>query len=390
VVGLLKSRAHQTILIPILLVVLVLPSFITRWTWTYADLPLGYLVATAALLLALWVTDRSGWQLAAATLLLAGAMLTKREGVLFAGCVLLAAGVASSASWRSSWPRLAAMGAVALALAAPWRIWVWVTTDGGVADAPSVGTRAALSGGDRVWPTLRLAVETLVDREFWLTAPVIGVAAVVLACLSRSWSIASYAATFVIAALAAATLAIGSERFPITQDDAQNPIVRMTGTTILTLLVLTPLLLQSVWRRPTDPGAARARPGPDMLVWRTRGAWAVVIAAALAPPASMLLGYSGQTLPGGWPRFPDASECVAEAVPGRPVRLVIDYADSYDEAHATRARATRAGVRGARVAQDGCGRLRVYVDGLSSARAAEIAMSARRTGLAPTLEGVPS
>ena len=42
----------------------------------------------------------------------------------------------------------------------------------------------------------------------------------------------------------------------------------------------------------------------EPLVRRRRGAWAIVLAAALVYPASALVGYSGQTLPGALPRFP--------------------------------------------------------------------------------------
>ena len=79
------------ILVPILLLGLVTPSLVERATHSYADLPLGYLVAIAALLMFMWLHDNEPWQLTVATVLLAGSMLTKREGPLFAVCVVAAA-----------------------------------------------------------------------------------------------------------------------------------------------------------------------------------------------------------------------------------------------------------------------------------------------------------
>lgn len=386
--GLLAPRVRQTILVPLLMLILLAPSLVARLTWTYADLPLGYLIAIAALLLILWVEERRSWQLAAATILLSGAMLTKREGILFAACVLLAAFATSWRERRAVWRRLAVGGLAAFALALPWRIWFMA--HGFPSDAPTAGYLGAFTYSERVWPSLKLVVTTLFGPEFWLLAPVLATVAIALASLANAWGTSIYAGVFAGGAIAAATWAIWSETaFPITQNDAVNPIVRMTGTSVLVLGALTPLLLERAWsgRGEHRVPSRVARPGPDAFVCRSLAAWAIVLVATLAYPASMLVGYSGQTLPGGLPRFPSTSDCVSASVPGEKVRLVVGYADSYPEAIVLRERAAAAGLRGTQVSQDGCGRLRVFVDDLPTIAAATALMeNARSAHLEPTFE----
>ena len=386
--GLLATRVRQTILVSALLLILLAPSFVTRMTWTYVDLPLGYLVAIAALLVILWIEERHAWQLAAATVLFAGAMLTKREGMLFAACVLVAAFAASWTVRRAVWLRLAVAGGICLTLALPWRIWF--TAQGLPGDGPSAGYLGALSDLGRGWPTVQLVVETLFDPEFWFLAPLVAAGAIVLAALARAWVIAIYAGAFTGSAILVGVWTIWSETsLPITQDDAENPVVRMTGTSVLVLCALIPLLLGRAWSVGNERGAGARMPppGPDAFLWRPLAAWAIVLVPALSLPASMAVGYSGQALPGGWPRFPNTSDCMASPVPGMPVRLVVGYADSYPEANALRERAAVAGLPATKVTLDGCGRLRVFVDDLPSiASAAPLMAKARSARLEPSLE----
>lgn len=394
VVGLLAHRVHHAILFPLLLLVLVAPSVVERVTVAYADLPLGYLVAVAALLVVLWIDEQKTWQLAGATLLLSGAMLTKREGMLFAACVLLAAFIASWTDRRVLWRRLAAAGVIAFALALPWRIWF--TAHGFTGDGPDSGYLEAFTHLDRFWPSSRLVVTTLFDYDLWLVFPVLAVAALVLASVAGAWRISVYVGVLMVGATAASIWAIWSNTSLLfdRQDGANaSVVVRLTGTTILALAVLTPLLLQHAWSRPKGDRSSVARiatPRLDAFISRSRAAWAVVLIGALSHPGSMLVGYSGSGLPGGLPHFPSAADCVSEPVPGEKVRVVVGYAESYPDAHVLQTRAAAVGLADAEVARDGCGRLRVFVDDLetASARAAAIA-NARSANLEPTLEVDP-
>jgi hypothetical protein len=362
VAGALAHRVRLTILVPALLAVMVAPAIVGRAMVTYADIPLGYLVAGAALLVILWVDEREPWQLAGATLLLSAAALTKREGMLFAASVLVAGLVASWGRQRGWWRPLALSGIAVAALTLPWR--AWFTAQGLPSDGPEAGYRGSLDHLDRVWPSYRLVLRTLFDQDLWPVVSLVGVAAVLLAALAGSTRAAVFGATFLGGAVAACTWAIWSNpSLQFTQQDSLNPIVRLTGTTILVLGAMTPLLLQNAWDRSRADHSARpvaGSPGPDGIVWRSLGAWAIVLVGVLSHPASMLVGYSGSGLPGGAPAFAGPGACVLAPAPGRAVR-VVGYASSYAEADELRRRAVASGLKDVRVGQDGCGRVRVFV-----------------------------
>ena len=108
-VGVLATRVTPLLLLPFVLLVYVMPDIRSRSVDMYGDLPLGFLIAMGAVLLALWLERRERWHLPVAALLFAGAALTKREGVILAACVVLAALVASADRIKADWPRLVAV-----------------------------------------------------------------------------------------------------------------------------------------------------------------------------------------------------------------------------------------------------------------------------------------
>lgn len=385
VIGLLAPRVHQAILFPTLLALLVAPSLVDWVTTIYADLPMGYLIAVAALLLILWIEEQESWQLAASSVLLAGAMLTKREGMLFAVCVLLAGFVASFADRRRLWPRLAAAGLVALAFVLPWR--AWFTAHGFPATGSDTAYDGVFSDLDRLWPALEISLRTLFHQGLWHFAPVLGVAAIVLALLSGAWRLSVYAGTFLLAGIAAVTwvLWVNHVLALIHEDWA---IRRLTGTTFLVLAALTPLLLQRAWRSAEPAPHALADPSArDTLFRPSRLAWLVVLVGLLSHPAAMLAGYAGSGLPGSWPSFPDTARCAPAPVADTNVRVVVAYADSYPNAAAIRERARSAGLLDVETRQDDCGRLRIFVDDVPSIVAAQALLAdARASGLSPTVE----
>lgn len=389
VAGLLARRVHQAILFPILLLVLVAPSLVERMTAAYGDIPVAYQIALAALLVALWLDGRHSWHLVAAVPLLGGAMLTKREGILFAVCVLLAAFVASWRDRRTRWRWLALAGLAALALTLPWRIWF--TVQGLPSDGPDAGYLGAFSHTERVGPSLKLVVATLVDGDLWPAVAGIAIAAIVLAALNGEWRMPVFASVYLAAVIAASTWAIWSNtNLEITQEDGGNPIVRVTSTPILALAALTPLLLERAWS--LGPHSSEARPVPDGRVrdgigWKSRWMWAIVLLALLSHPGAMLAGYSKSGLPGGMPGFPEDMRCVEKPISGEPVRAVLGYATTYPEAHAIRGRARAAGLENTMIARDGCGHLRVFLAGFATiADAAPVQRLARESGLEATFE----
>jgi hypothetical protein len=388
-VGLLAPRVRQEILLPVLRLLLVMPSFTERVTWALADLTLAYLVAVAALLLVLWLEDRQSWRLAVATVLMGGALLTKREGILVVAC-LVAASI--SASWqdrRRAWPRLAASALVAVALALPWRIWIIAQEL--PSDGPEAGYLWFLDHTDRAWPALELVARTFVDSDLWLVMPVVAVTALAVAVLAGARQLALFAVVFLATSLAASTWTIwANPSFSFTQDEGRSPVVRLDGTTVVVLGVLTPLMLERAWRG--RESLQRRAESPALGAWgrfRGRGLlpWAIVVAAALAYPGSMVVGYSGLRLPGGPPPFPSADDCVQSPAEGSRVRVVFGYESSYPSALALRARAVNAGFQAVDVAQDGCGRLRVYLDDLPSVAVGRAHVSdAEAAGLDATVE----
>lgn len=384
VIGLLVQRVHHAILFPVLLALLVAPSLVDWITTVYVDLPLGYLIALAALLLILWIEEKEPWHLAAVTVLLAGAMLTKREGMLFAVCVLFAGFVASFADRRHSWRRLLWAGLIAFALVLPWRIWV--TVHGFPAVGSDTGYDGVVSDLDRLWPALDITFRTLFHPDLWHFASVVGVVAIVLALLGGAWRIGVYSGTLVVTGLAAVTWVFWVNHwFALLHEEFA--IRRVTGTIVLMLAVLTPLLLERAWR-PTEPASRTLADSsaPDALFRPSRIAWVVVVVGVLSHPGSMLAGYSGSGLPGGWPSFPGTAGCVAEPVAGASVRVVVGYADSYPEAIAMQEQARSAGLPAAEAGQDGCGRLRVSVDDLTPTMAQGLLAAAQSGGLSPTVE----
>jgi hypothetical protein len=390
VIGLLAGRVRDLILFPVLLAFLVARYLLDWLTTVYADLPMGYLIALAALLVFLWIDERQSWHLAAATLLLSGAMLTKREGMLFAVCVLFAGLAASLGERRRAWPRLVAAGLIAFALVLPWRIWY--TSHGIASVGPDTGYDGHVSDLDRLWPAFEITLRSLVHPDLWHFAAVLAVAAIVLALLAGAWRISLYTAAFLVASVGAVTwiLWVNHGLTLIHEDWA---IRRFVGTPMLVLAALTPLLLQRAWSPGGVSGSSDVggRLGVLSMLHRpTSAAWAIVLVGLLSHPGSALVGYPGSGLPGGWPSFPGTAGCDARPEDGAGVRLVVGYADSYREATSLRERTRQAGLAEVETSQDGCGRLRVYVDDVPTAAAArELASDAQAAGLTPTLEHDP-
>lgn len=384
--GLLAARVRGVILLPVLLLMLVLPGLTGIPVPGGADRPLAYLVATAALLVVLWLDERQDWQLVAATILLGGAFLTKREGLLLGACVLVAALAATWSDRRGAWLRLGVTGVAAFALALPWRIWV------GTQDFPDEGLEtgvvSTLENTGRAWPSLELALRALFGYDFWLVLPAVALVAALLGLVANARRPAIFTLVFLALAVAANTWITWSQTFfGLTLDYSLNPATRFMVTPVLTVAAVTPLLLERAWTSASGERASPRRPRPPRAAVLS---WGIVVFAALAYPASMLAGVSSLRLPGGLPSFPTRNECIRAPVEGEGVRVVFGYERSYPAAFALRDEARRAGFATTGVERDGCGRLRVFVDGAPSVGAgAALANEAEQAGLEPTLEHDP-
>jgi hypothetical protein len=373
VLGLLATRVTPLLLLPFALIVFVLPDIRSRSVDMYGDLPLGFLVATAALLVALWLEERRPWQLPAASLLLAAAALTKREGVILAGCVVVAALAASSDRVRRDWPRLAAVFLAALGATFLWQIWLW--THGLPGNGPSGGLHF-LTDGRRGWDTLHVVTKNLFTFDLWLLSLTIAIAAIALCLLVRVWRLALYFGVLIVALVLGCTVILWSD--PNLQLTDVNVVSRLVGTVVLTVVAFTPLALQRAW----DAGEPRAAAAPRRPGWQVALAWTLVAAGAIAYPTTLLAE--------GGARFPKDADCINAPSGEGPVLVVLAHASSYGEAAQVRTRALALGRGAVETRQDGCGKLRVSIAATSKASGEDLVRRALVAGLHASLEAVPS
>jgi hypothetical protein len=257
VAGLLATRVPPVLVWSFALLALVSPRVVGRTLEPQADFTLDYLFALAALLVALWLIERRPWQLASATLFLGAVMLTKREGQLMAACVVAAALATSWREWRSAWPRLALASACAFTIAVPWRLW-YVSHDL-TGEFPESGVTGLLDNLDRAWPSLQSVLSSAFDTGLWTVVLPIVIAAIALAFIAGVRVLPLYSTLVYGLALAGFTWGIWSFtelEVPIEQDEAINPVVRLTASLVVLSAALTPLLLDAAWRgtdRPARP-----------------------------------------------------------------------------------------------------------------------------------------
>jgi len=382
VVGILAPRVPEFLLWPFVLLVLVAPRVVLRTLDPQADFLLDYFFVAAALLVALWLLDRRPWQLAAASLFLAAAMLTKREGQLFAACILAAALAASWKDRRRAWPRLIAAGAVAGALALPWRIWF--TSRDLQGEFPQIGILGLFDHLDRALPAFRSVLSTLIDYQLWLIVLPLAGAAVALAFMAGARMLAVYAGLLSVLMIGGMTWVLWSFiefQLPFVQDESVNPIVRLTASLVLLSAALCPLLLHDAWCG-TDPSAgalARARSAPGGRGRRALAPAALVAVATLAYPLALLAG--------GGPRFPSAADCAQPAIRDGDIDAVFGSFDSERQAARVRDRVLQAGFQGIAAERNACGRVEVAVRGIPTlAVGRELVQEARSAGFHVRLE----
>lgn len=246
VAGTLAERVPAWILWPSMLLLLVAPRIGPRLQVTEADLFLQYQFVLAALLIALWLTDRESWRLVLATALMCGMVLTKREGVLLAVLLVGAALLASVGERRSAWRTLALSAIVVALIAAPWRFWY--IAHGVDAEGPTGGAFDPSENTARLWPSLRLAVDVLFSSEYWSVIVPVAIGATILAALVRAYVLVVFAALLVtLVVLGGGWITWAIPELPITQELGGNPIVRFMGASALLCVAFAPLLLAAAW-----------------------------------------------------------------------------------------------------------------------------------------------
>jgi len=372
--GLLATRVTPLLLLPFVLVVFVLPDIRSRSVDMYGDLPLGFLVATAALLVALWLEERRPWQLPAASLLLAAAALTKREGVILAGCVVVAALAASSDRVRSDWLRLGGVFLSALAAAFLWQIWLWAK--GLPGNGPSGGLHF-LTDGRRGWDSLHVVAGNLFTFNLWLISLTIAIAAAALCFLVRAWRLAVYVGMVMLVSMLGCTVILWSD--PNLQLTDVNVVSRLVGTVALTVVALTPLALQRAWDGVERPARVAV---PRDARRRVAVAWASVVVGTIAYPTTLLAE--------GGARFPSDADCIHAPSPADATVLVVfGHPSSYSDAALLGTRGRALGPGAVETVQDGCGKLRVSTAATPRAQGEDLVRRARAAGIPATLEAVP-
>jgi hypothetical protein len=109
---------------------------------------------------------------------------------------------------------------------------------------------------------------------------------------------------------------------------------------------------------------------------------AVVIVVALVYPLAVLGG--------GLPRFPTRAECIHPAKEGVQLEAVFGRFDHRPDAEARLQKVLGAGFKGTKIEPDGCGRLKVDVQGIPSlAVGNNLLAEARKVGIDATLETMP-
>jgi len=112
---------------------------------------------------------------------------------------------------------------------------------------------------------------------------------------------------------------------------------------------------------------------------KSRLAWTIVVVAALAYPLAVLAG--------GAPRFPSRAECVRPATTDQNIEAVFGRYSTQDAADSSLRRVLGLGFSGAQIEPDGCGLLKLAVDGVPSLVVGrDLAAEARRVGLHVALE----
>jgi hypothetical protein len=142
------------------------------------------------------------------------------------------------------------MVAVVAAVAVPWRLWYVAHGLGG--EGPSSSGLDPSENVDRLWSSIRLAVEVLLDSGYWSVAAPVTLGALVLAALARaSVPVVFFGALIALVTLGGGWITWAIPELEITEELSANPIVRFMGAATLTCIAATPVLLASAWSAAT-------------------------------------------------------------------------------------------------------------------------------------------
>jgi hypothetical protein len=191
---LLRDRVPQTLLWPALLLVGAAPALAANLTSAYADAPIAFFFALAAIASWRYVMDGERRALAFVALMAGAAVATKPEGQPFVAGLLVLLVVFARVKGRPLLPVAAALGWCLVAIV-PWRIWV---SDHGIRSSTPIGKAfepSYLSDRiHRVWPSVRSLVTKSFDGDWLAILPLALVLVGVVLLWRRSYPVALFAA----------------------------------------------------------------------------------------------------------------------------------------------------------------------------------------------------
>lgn len=248
VVSLLRPYVSLALLWPFLALALVMPGLGERALAEQADLPLDYFFAAAALTVALWLLRRADWLLLPYGVTLAAVLTMKQEGQLLAAVLVVSGLVVSIHAWKSAWPRLVGVAALAYLFDVPWRIWLTRHHIGGEWGAASL--HGMLAHVARIPPAIGVTAGLLFDYHLWLVVvPLALLAAVAVLLVRRSEPVALlYLVTLVLGFAGMVWVYWAFTDFPVDTSD-QSPVPRVIGALILLSASFTPLMLARLLER---------------------------------------------------------------------------------------------------------------------------------------------
>jgi len=201
---LLRDRVPQLLLWPSLLLVGTAPALAANLTSAYADAPIAFFFALAAIAAWRYLSSGERRSLVFLGLMAGAAVATKPEGSPFVIGLFVLLVVFGRVKGR---PLLALVPAAAWCLIAivPWRIWI---SDHGIRSSTPIGKGfdpAYLWGRlDRVWPSIRSLVDKSSDGDWLAILPLLVAVVIVLLAWRSSFS----APLFAVGALAVVFLSL--------------------------------------------------------------------------------------------------------------------------------------------------------------------------------------
>jgi len=364
---------------PFLLLLLVVPGSRQQILRPEADFPVLYTFVLGALAMGLWIVRRERWYLVLATVFLAAGVTIKREGLLYLFAVGLAAFVVTSGDWRARWRPLALACAVAAAAAVPWHVWLR-THDVQAESSPPITGGAGIVGDvaeepDRILPALEHVATTLFSYDLWRLAPALGLFSLGLALVfarDRRLSLLLLTTSLIAAAGYTWRILWGTET-PGAFEEGALPTTRNVTALVFLWCCAAPLLLATLAPRLVDAGRTRSFGALTERFDKLAPAL-IVLPAAVFVAAGVARGDYG------W------ESCERDPDGTGPVHVVFETTSSALEAGPLRDRIVALGFVGTTIRRDDCGRTRVLLRWIPSARVGrEIIAEARPAGLDPWL-----